>query len=289
MSSWGLCVSRVVLWMNRGEGNLGSGLYLTCHRHETRDEDNTDINMRAMRTTGMTMMFKLFSVIRGAWTLSFCQAVSSWCSLWMVLSWHEVSCGGVSGHVVVRPWGLQRIEARTTSTWTPLQAWHVVCSSGHEWEFMPWIVFQTRDQTTNRSTILLFSLFLLLRLSRSLSQFETQDIKTQPHFNHYFTIGGAGESMSWQFMEEFLHVIPSGDKCLTTLCLFVCKLSRGTFISREHMTKEFLTVFRMRANLPVSLSAYRCGIEEEKRRSEEGIEDDCWLRERPLPPHCRRG
>ena len=25
----------------------------------------------------------------------------------------------------------------------------------------------------------------LLRLSRSLSQFETQDIKTQPQFNHY--------------------------------------------------------------------------------------------------------
>ena len=50
----------------------------------------------------------------------------------------------------------------------------------------------------------------MLRLSRSLSRFETQDIKTQPQINHYF-FAGAGEHVlrkTGRRDEQLLTTIP---------------------------------------------------------------------------------
>ena len=48
---------------------------------------------------------------------------------------------------------------------------------------------------------------MMQRLSRSLSRFETQDIKTQPQFNHYLESLLAVELDGWSMVEFLLAAI----------------------------------------------------------------------------------
>jgi len=128
----------------------------------------------------------------------------------IVLSFHRVESSERLGHKRLRT-----LMKRSSLWYLPGVHFHLVehfiCALGHLalcCVFEPWLVhlwlmsfhLQESDHQTLSSRLTFVSLgfcWLMLRLTRSLSRLETQDIKTQPQFNHY-----KGKISASQILEE---------------------------------------------------------------------------------------